>query len=77
MYEYFKGSTIVAAVREGRGIFDNIRKFLRYLLSSSQNVMVLSSLAPALEPQAPMPNMVATARVAAAMVQLRMRKISP
>lgn len=33
-----------------------------------QNVMVLSSLAPALEPQAPMPNMVATARVAAAMV---------
>ena len=28
-------STIVAAVREGRVIFDNIRKFLRYLLSSS------------------------------------------
>ena len=27
-------STIVAAVREGRVIFDNIRKFLRYLLSS-------------------------------------------
>ena len=28
-------STIVAAVREGRGIFDNIRKFLRYMLSSN------------------------------------------
>ena len=28
-------STIVAAVREGRGVRDNIRKFLRYLLSSN------------------------------------------
>src|SRR5690606_28527553 len=27
-------ATIVDAVREGRGIFDNIRKILRYLLSS-------------------------------------------
>jgi magnesium-transporting ATPase (P-type) len=28
-------STIVSAVREGRGIFSNIRKFLRFLLSSN------------------------------------------
>lgn len=28
-------ATIIAAVREGRGVFDNIRKFLRYLLSSN------------------------------------------
>ncbi|MFN9504554.1 MAG: cation-translocating P-type ATPase [Rubrivivax sp.] len=27
--------TLVAAVREGRGVLDNIRKFLRYLLSSN------------------------------------------
>jgi Ca2+-transporting ATPase len=28
-------ATIVPPVREGAGVFDNIRKFLRYLLSSN------------------------------------------
>ena len=32
--------TIVAAVRKGRGIFDNIRKFLRFLLSSNMGEVI-------------------------------------
>jgi len=38
-------ATIVAAVREGRGILDNIRKFLRYLLSSNMGEVLTVLLA--------------------------------
>ena len=38
-------ATVVAAVREGRGILDNIRKFLRYLLSSNMGEVLTVFLA--------------------------------
>lgn len=38
-------ATIVLAIREGRGILDNIRKFLRYLLSSNMGEVLTVFLA--------------------------------
>src|SRR6185436_10829112 len=45
--------TIVAAVREGRGIYDNIRKFVNYLLSS--NMMEVGVIFIAVSVQWPIP----------------------
>ncbi|HYW02342.1 MAG TPA: cation-translocating P-type ATPase [Gammaproteobacteria bacterium] len=39
-------STIVAAVREGRRIFDNIRKFIRYTMASNAGEILTLFLAP-------------------------------
>ncbi|MFD1470731.1 cation-translocating P-type ATPase [Hymenobacter caeli] len=41
-------ATIVQAVREGRRVFDNIRKFIRYLLAGSVGEIVAISVAPVL-----------------------------
>ncbi|WP_054949947.1 cation-translocating P-type ATPase [Numidum massiliense] len=38
-------ATIVAAVEEGRGIYDNIRKFIRYLLGSNVGEMLVMFVA--------------------------------
>jgi Ca2+-transporting ATPase len=38
-------ATIVAAVREGRGIYDNIRKFLRFILSTNFTEILTVSMA--------------------------------
>ncbi|MFT5195702.1 MAG: Ca2+-transporting ATPase [Cellvibrionaceae bacterium] len=39
-------ATIVAAVREGRTIYDNIRKFIKYVLSSNIGEIVVMFIAP-------------------------------
>jgi len=41
-------ATIVAAIEEGRGIYDNIRKFVRYLLSTNAGEVLVLFLATAL-----------------------------
>ncbi len=38
-------ASIVSAVEEGRGIFDNIRKFIHYLLASNASEVLLMLLA--------------------------------
>ncbi|MBE3589214.1 MAG: cation-translocating P-type ATPase [Firmicutes bacterium] len=47
-------ATIVAAIREGRAIYDNIRKFIRYLLSCNTGEILLMVLATLLETPLPL-----------------------
>ena len=45
-------ATIVAAVREGRRIYDNIRKFVRYVLACNFGEILTLLLAPVVRPAA-------------------------
>ena len=47
-------ASIVSAVEEGRGIFDNIRKFIHYLLASNASEVLLMLLAAAVGWPAPL-----------------------
>ena len=48
-------ATIVAAVEEGRRIYDNIRRFVRYLLTTNSAEVWVMFLAPVPRPAAPAP----------------------